>query len=137
MRPGKKRIVVTGGGASGTLLTYHLLRSQRSNVQVTIVENASQLGFGLAYSTRDPGHLLNVRNTNMSALPDDPSHFRRWLARDRAVALEEVEAEGFASRQSYGRYIASLIDDVRARHTGGLAERLSADTGESSRRTAA
>ncbi|MBL8895895.1 MAG: FAD/NAD(P)-binding protein [Rhizobiales bacterium] len=118
MQPGKKRIVVIGGGASGTLLTYHLLRSQRSGVQVTIVESASQLGFGLAYSTRDPGHLLNVRNANMSALPDDPSHFRRWLARDRGLPQEEIEPEGFASRQSYGRYIASLIDDVRARHTG-------------------
>lgn len=118
MQPAKKRILVIGGGASGALITYHLLRSQRSGVRVTIIESASQLGFGLAYSTRDPGHLLNVRNANMSALPDDPSHFRRWLARDRGVSPETIEPEGFASRQAYGRYIASLIDDVRARHTG-------------------
>jgi uncharacterized NAD(P)/FAD-binding protein YdhS len=118
MRPAKKRILVIGGGASGALVTYHMLRSQRSNVAVTIVESASQLGFGLAYSTRDPGHLLNVRNANMSALPDDSSHFRRWLARHRGIAQEDVEPEGFASRQAYGRYIASLMDDVRARHTG-------------------
>lgn len=103
MQPAKKRILVIGGGASGTLLTYHLLRSHRSRVRVTIVESASQLGFGLAYSTRDPGHLLNVRNSNMSALPEDPGHFRRWLARDRGVPPQTIEAEGFASRQAYGR----------------------------------
>ncbi|MFO0990786.1 MAG: FAD/NAD(P)-binding protein [Hyphomicrobiales bacterium] len=118
MRAGRKRIIVIGGGASGTLITYHLLRSQRADASVTIIESASQLGFGLAYSTRDPGHLLNVRNANMSALSDDPGHFRRWLARDRGVSQDAVEPEGFASRQAYGRYIASLIDDVRARHTG-------------------
>jgi len=117
-RNGKKRVLVIGGGASGTLVTYHLLRSPRSNVRVTIIEQSSQLGFGLAYSTRDPGHLLNVRNANMSALADDPTHFRRWLARDRGVAYETIDAEGFASRQSYGRYIAGLIDDTRARHAG-------------------
>jgi uncharacterized NAD(P)/FAD-binding protein YdhS len=118
MQPAKKRILIIGGGASGTLIAYHLLRSPRPCVRVTIIESASQLGFGLAYSTRDPGHLLNVRNANMSALPDDPGHFRRWLARDRGVPPEAIEAEGFASRQAYGRYIASLIDDLRARHTG-------------------
>jgi len=115
---GKKRIVIIGGGASGTLIAYHLLRSSRGDIRVTIIEEASQLGFGLAYSTRDPGHLLNVRIGNMSALPDDPGHFCRWLARDRRVAVTEIDSEGFASRQAYGRYIAGLIDEVRARHTG-------------------
>ena len=115
---GRKRIVIIGGGASGTLIAYHLLRASRGDICVTIIEEASQLGFGLAYSTRDPGHLLNVRNANMSALPDDPSHFCRWLARDRRVAVAEIDPEGFASRQTYGRYIAGLIDEVRARHTG-------------------
>src|SRR5262245_54644695 len=106
LRAGKKRILIIGGGASGTLIAYHLLRSSRSTVTVTVIEQASQLGFGLAYSTRDPGHLLNVRNGNMSALPDDPTHFRRWLARDRGVPYETMDPEGFASRQAYGRYIA-------------------------------
>jgi len=118
MQRSRKRILIIGGGASGTLIAYHLLRSQRAPVRVTVIEKASQLGFGLAYSTRDPGHLLNVRNANMSALPDDPGHFSRWLARDRGVSQGSVEADGFASRQAYGRYIASLIDDVRSRHTG-------------------
>ena len=54
----------------------------------------------------------------MSALPDDPTHFCRWLARDRRVAVAEIDPEDFASRQAYGRYIAGLIDEVRARHTG-------------------
>src|SRR5690349_6368551 len=96
MRAARKRIIVIGGGASGTLITYHLLRSQHADARVTIIESASQLGFGLAYSTRDPGHLLNVRNANMSALSDDPGHFRRWLARDRGVSQDAVESEGFA-----------------------------------------
>lgn len=113
----RMRILIIGGGASGALFAYHLLRTPRPDFAVTIVERSGELGFGLAYSTRDPAHLLNVRNSNMSALPDDPTHFRRWLARDRGVAVNDVDPDGFATRRSYGRYMASLLSEIRARHT--------------------
>jgi uncharacterized NAD(P)/FAD-binding protein YdhS len=47
---------------------------------------AARFGVGLAYSTGNPRHLLNVRADNMSAFADEPDHFARWLA-----ALPEAE----------------------------------------------
>src|SRR6202021_1619762 len=75
-----QRIVIVGGGASGALMAAHLLRERPANLSVTIVETRAELGRGLAYSTGNPSHLLNVRAANMSAFADDPGHFARWLS---------------------------------------------------------
>ena len=53
-------ILIVGGGASGVLMATHLL-SAHKKLRVTILESANLLGCGLAYSTRDPDHLLNTR----------------------------------------------------------------------------
>ena len=71
-------VLVIGGGASGVLMTAHLL--MQPAITVTVVEKGDLLGCGIAYSTKDPGHLLNTRVSNMSAFARDPDHFRRWLA---------------------------------------------------------
>ena len=64
----------------------------------------------MAYSTAQPGHLLNVRATNMSAFADDELHFCRWLAERGG---ETCDGQGrpplFAQRHLYGEYIAELI----------------------------
>jgi len=67
---GDIRVVIIGGGATGVLLACHLLRNPARPVQATIVEKSDTAGLGLAYSTRNPQHLLNVRASNMSAFPD-------------------------------------------------------------------
>ena len=63
------------------------------------------LGCGVAYSTSDPGHLLNTRVANMSAFPDDPDHFRRWLA----AHGQEATGACFVSRATYGAYMTDLL----------------------------
>jgi len=105
-----QRIVIIGGGASGALMAAHLLRGDRHDLQVTIVETRAQLGRGLAYATGNPSHLLNVRAANMSAFADDPAHFARWLSTqaDASSAAEDPEFR-FVSRGVYGRYLESLI----------------------------
>lgn len=101
-----------GGGASGVLLAAHLLGSSRSNQLVTIVEKREQLGAGIAYATTDPEHLLNVRAANMSAFPDDPMHFLRWLRAGDALheISDAVAASSFAPRALYRRYLSSLLE---------------------------
>lgn len=103
-------IVIIGGGASGVLLAAHLLRDPDAPLRVTVIEGRHMLGCGVAYSTSDPGHLLNTRVANMSAFPDDPDHFRRWLA-DRG---DNATDACFVSRTTYGAYMTDLLAPLSA-----------------------
>lgn len=98
------RIAIVGAGFSGLLLAVHLLR-RHPGIRVTLVEQAPSFGRGLAYGAADPDHVLNVRASNMSAFPDDPSHFLRWLG---ATAPAQAEA-GFVSRRTFGGYLQALL----------------------------
>jgi FAD-NAD(P)-binding len=61
------------------------------------------VGRGLAYATENESHRLNVRALNMSAFPDDPDHFWRWL---RANRLRSEDRFCFVPRLVCGRYLA-------------------------------
>ena len=104
-------IVVIGGGASGVLLAVHLLRGETESLDVVLIERRAELGAGIAYATNHPDHLLNVRAANMSAFPDDPGHFARWLA-DRSTPDATCGGDGFAPRRLYRDYLADLIEPL-------------------------
>ncbi|NLI25883.1 MAG: FAD-dependent oxidoreductase, partial [Acetobacter sp.] len=70
-------IVIIGGGASGALTAWNL--AARHGVNCTVIDPSERLGFGLAYSTPSLKNLLNVAVKGMSADPDDPDHFLKWL----------------------------------------------------------
>jgi uncharacterized NAD(P)/FAD-binding protein YdhS len=106
----ERHAIIVGGGASGVLLAYQLLQHPESVFRVTLIEKRSEVGRGLAYHTGNSEHLLNVRAANMSALPDDPDHFWRWLSM-RADCLPLCpDPYCFVPRRLYGDYIASLIE---------------------------
>ena len=108
-------MVIVGGGATGVLLACHLLRDPRRTVQVTIIEKSADAGLGLAYSTRNPQHLLNVRASNMSAFPDDPGHFWRWVTANHLDAISGCAGDFcFVPRAIYGRYLNELLEFHRA-----------------------
>ena len=102
------RIAIIGGGASGALLAAHLLREPGGKVSVTLIEPRDEIGRGLAYSTGNPRHLLNVRAENMSAFADDPDHFWRWLL---AEGHDGEDRFCFVPRALYGRYLGGLLED--------------------------
>jgi uncharacterized NAD(P)/FAD-binding protein YdhS len=97
---------IIGSGFSGSLLAVHLLRRLPKGCRVTLIDHRPGFGLGLAYSTANPSHLLNVRASRMSAFEDDPDHFLRWLA-TQSEAL--VRADDFVPRGLYGRYVQSLL----------------------------
>jgi uncharacterized NAD(P)/FAD-binding protein YdhS len=136
-RPGARRVVIVGGGASGSLVAAALLREGPAGLEVTVVEPRPDLALGAAFSTRDPWHRLNVPAVAMSALPDDPEHFLRWHG---------GPPDAFASRAEYGRYLQAVLVEaasssranlrhVRARAillvdgAGGLAVAVEGDAG--------
>lgn len=104
-------VAIVGAGFSGTLLAVNLMRV---GVRVVLVErDARQLGKGLAFGTRQPEHLLNVRATNMSAFPDDLGHFLRSMG---FSATEQ--ANRFVPRLAYGHYLHGLLVDALAAEPG-------------------
>ncbi|MBL8668485.1 MAG: FAD/NAD(P)-binding protein [Rhodospirillales bacterium] len=105
-------IGVVGAGFSGALLAVHLLHRCRPGDRVYLIEKRAGFGRGLAYSTVNQNHLLNVRAGNMSAFQDRPDHFVEWLRRQRSESSDPpVDSDSFVSRRLYGTYVRSLLCD--------------------------
>ncbi len=100
-------VAIIGAGFSGTLQAINLLR--HDGPRATLIERAPEPGVGLAYGAAHPSHVLNVRAGNMSALPDDPGHFVRWL---EARGVENAAA-AFIPRVTYGEYLRQMLDETR------------------------
>lgn len=107
-------VAIVGAGFSGTLQAINLLR--HDGPRATLIERAETPGLGLAYGAARPDHILNVRAGNMSALPDDPGHFVRWLESEGVADA----ARQFAPRRTFGRYLKSMLDDALASCGGRL-----------------
>jgi hydroxyacylglutathione hydrolase len=104
----QKTIAIVGGGVSGSLTAYHLIRNHVS-ARIVLIDPRTQLGLGLAYSTPSYQHLLNVPAGKISALPDQPDHFLRWIQRHYDA---KMTAADFAPRAVFGRYIQSLVKTI-------------------------
>jgi uncharacterized NAD(P)/FAD-binding protein YdhS len=107
-------VAIVGGGFSGLMTALHLARS--GSVRVRLIEKTANFGQGAAYSTANPDHLLNVRAANMSAWPEDPEHFARWLAKRRPGGVP-----AFASRGDYGLYLQDLLTQAAGDGEGRLS----------------
>lgn len=107
------RIAVIGGGYSGALQAVNLLR--HSEASVTLIERGKRIARGAAYGTLHADHLLNVRANRMSAFADAPDHFADWLRRTGAG-----DAEDFAQRRVYGRYLEEILETAAAEAGGRL-----------------
>ncbi|RWD04764.1 MAG: FAD-dependent oxidoreductase [Mesorhizobium sp.] len=108
----RSHIAILGGGFSGAAVAWHLAR-QRPHASVTVIEPRPFLGGGLAYSSEEPSHRVNVPAARMSLVPDEPEHFLRWLAHDGEVGRDpdSVWRNGdvFPRRRVFGRYVAEQL----------------------------
>lgn len=121
-------ITIAGGGASGTLLLIHLLRELKSTARIILVNNRYPIARGIAYSTSEKEHLLNVRAGRMSAFPDEPDDFCNWIRRNPDLIQYHTDqlAELFIPRAAYGDYLeqrlAETIHATAAFHDVDLLE---------------
>ena len=109
-----EHVAIIGGGFSGSLAAINLVR--HDGPRATLVDRQADAGIGLAYGAAHPTHLLNVRASNMSAFPDDPTHFVRWLETQGHAATGHT----FVPRLVYGTYLRSVLDRVAAEHPDRL-----------------
>lgn len=124
--PARLRVVVIGGGFSGAAVAWQLAEMAVPAV-ITVVEPRAQLGRGLAYSTDDVVHRINVPAQRMSLDPDHRGDFADWIAAAPDVLDAEAETFGgdvFPSRTLFGEYVgdrlaphlkAGLVRHLRAR----------------------
>lgn len=104
------RVAIVGAGFSGTMLAINLL--EQADVEVLLIErDRNRMGAGVAYSSSDRSHLLNVRAGNMSAFADRPDHFCDWLA-----ARGQGCDGAFVTRAIYGLYLRETLASAMDRH---------------------
>ncbi|HYU10989.1 MAG TPA: FAD/NAD(P)-binding protein [Stellaceae bacterium] len=100
---GRVPVAIVGGGYSGTIIAAQLARRGIGSV---LIDGSGRMGRGVAYSTAEPAHLLNVCADGMSAWADDPDHFARRFGSEGGVAT------GFAQRRLFGRYLGEILDEA-------------------------
>jgi len=103
-----RTIAIVGGGVSGALTAFHLIR-QNVQAEVILIDQRPNFGLGLAYSTPSLRHLLNVPAGKISALPNQPRHFLDWL---QSHYDPQATEKTFAPRAVFGRYIQSLLAEI-------------------------
>lgn len=103
-----RRIIIVGGGVSGHLVLINLLRNNiQEDTEIVLVEKRGPDWLGLAYSTEQSNHFLNVPAGNMSAFSDNRDHFADWLRKGH----HKYTATSFVPRRLYRKYI---FDTLRA-----------------------
>ena len=98
-------VAIVGGGFSGTILAAQLARR---SIQSVLIDASGRVGQGIAYSTDEGEHLLNVRAEAMSAWAGDPNHFAE------RYESEGGDRRGFAQRRLYGRYMGDIARKAAA-----------------------
>ena len=98
-------VAIIGGGFSGTILAAQLARR---GIRSMLIDGSGQMGKGVAYSTTEQAHLLNVRAEGMSAWAGEPDDFAKRFAG------EGGDGRGFAERRFFGRYLGGILDDAVA-----------------------
>jgi uncharacterized NAD(P)/FAD-binding protein YdhS len=90
-----------GGGFAGTMAAAQLARR---GIESVLIEAAGLAGKGIAYSTAEPAHLLNVPAESMSAWSDMPTDFA-----ERFV-MHGGDPSGFAERRLFGLYVGEILE---------------------------
>ncbi len=107
------RVAVIGGGFCGAFFAAQLAEYSTTPLAISVIEPRARLGGGVAYSTEDPAHRVNVPASRMTLFPENPNDFDSWL-RQGAELEDDPEAiwqggAAFPHRAAFGRYVAELI----------------------------
>ena len=108
------RVVIIGGGYSGTMVAAELARR---GVPSVLVDGSGREGLGTAYSTEENAHVLNVIASKMGAWADKPEDFA-------AEVSQEYEPDAYVPRRRYGEYLSKILHEARGT---GLVSLVSSD----------
>ncbi len=102
-----KKIVIVGGGFSGTALTIQLIKNSVTPLKITLIEK-SDLARGVAYLNDNFGFKLNVRANQMGLYPDSVTDFYDWLK----IKNFNISPTDFVERKIYGDYLKEKLSEA-------------------------
>ncbi|PLR39659.1 FAD-dependent oxidoreductase [Chimaeribacter californicus] len=136
----KPRVVIVGGGFTGTALAIHLARLSPEGLEITLVEPRPLPGHGVAYSAQDPAHRINVPAGRMFLSAEEQGDFERWYQSSPAFADDPgarwEDGKLYPQRSAFGRYVAEKFLEAATttpstlRHLHDRATRLHGHTVE-------
>ncbi|MGD1051658.1 MAG: FAD/NAD(P)-binding protein [Solirubrobacteraceae bacterium] len=104
-------MAIVGAGASGMLTAAHLLRAASARataVRAVLIDRNAGSG-GVAYSTNNPDHRLNVTAARMSAFPDRSTDFVSWRAHESG----DRDPGAYAARSEFRQYLDDVVATAR------------------------
>src|SRR5690606_21534155 len=125
-----KNVTIIGGGACGVAVSIELFlqiatRGLSNEIKITLIEKEREVGYGLAFGTDQPGHILNTQADLMGIHAAEPSHFADWLKVHGGKKREDVKGSGatdntYTTRKLYGDYVADQAEYYfqKARESG-------------------
>ncbi|WP_137154256.1 FAD/NAD(P)-binding protein [Rhizobium sp. FKL33] len=117
-------VAIIGGGFSAVATALNLMDCLSPSNTVAIVAPKKGLGRGVAFSSPEASHRLNVPAGRMSALADRPEHLCDWLTREGTG----FGAEDFIPRRLYGLYLQeTLAEGMRRVDNGACIELIDAE----------
>lgn len=102
----RAHIIVIGGGFTGAALAIQLTRGA---VDVTVIEPRAAPGYGVAYSTTEPTHRINVPADRMQLADEPAGDFDRWFRQGGGLAADPQalwrDGKAYPQRGAFGRYV--------------------------------
>lgn len=120
----KRQVVIVGGGYTGTAVAIHLARAARPGLEITVVEPRAQVGQGVAYSSADATHRINVPAERMWLSRAEQDSFERWY--EEADGLRDDpdarwhDGKIYPRRGVFGRYMAEKFAQAAGEGAGRL-----------------
>ncbi len=93
-----KRVAIVGAGFAGTMAAVQLARR---GIDAVLIGRPLQTGKGVAYSTEDAAHLINIPAAKMGAWPDAPGDFAETIG---------CGPEDYVPRLLFGHYLRDILD---------------------------
>jgi uncharacterized NAD(P)/FAD-binding protein YdhS len=124
-------VSIVGGGACcvaafAELIVHLKIAEKHTSTHIQIIEKRGEVGLGLAFSTEQPGHLLNTQADLMGIHSFEPEHFAAWLKNNKDDVVQEVRGaapmeESHTTRRIYGRYLQEQFNHyLREARTIGM-----------------
>ncbi len=125
---GSRRVVIVGGGLSGSSTAVQLVRRSSAPLAITVVEPRARVGGGLAHSSDEPDHRLNGQPGSQIIDPEDEARFARWCEANEVVTSDPgarlSNGTVFMRRSVFRRFLEETVAEHAAWSTGSSIRHL-------------